>query len=182
MDNIVAESNDQMINQLNFGLPETSQYITQRRFVNFFPSGSNTYSNVGGNNNIKFNISTDDNNYIDLSSIRLFATLENTSNTQGQNLRPLSGLHGFFQRYMLSVGGQQVQDIIEYNRHDKRILLLVDTPPFPGIPVSECRVYLLSILPHSLWSPASGPVLAVTSTVPGVPAVLGRKNTSKPLA
>ena len=62
MDNIVAESNDQMINQLNFGLPETSQYITNRRFVNFFPSGSNIYSNVGGNSNIKFNISTDDNN------------------------------------------------------------------------------------------------------------------------
>ena len=117
MDNIVAESNDQMINQLNFGLPETSQYITNRRFVNFFPSGSNIYSNVGGNNNIKFNISTDDNNYIDLSSIRLFATLENTSTDQAKSLRPISGLHGFFQRYMLSVAGQQVQDIIEYNRH-----------------------------------------------------------------
>ena len=117
MDNIVAESNDQMINQLNFGLPETSQYITQRRFVNFFPSGSNIYSNVGGNNNIKFNISTDDNNYIDLSSIRVFATLQNTDGDRTHFLRPLSGLHGFFQRYMLNVAGQQVQDIIEYNRH-----------------------------------------------------------------
>ena len=38
MDNIVAESNDTMINSLNFGLPETSQYITDRRFVNYFPS------------------------------------------------------------------------------------------------------------------------------------------------
>ena len=28
MDNVVAESGDVMINQLNFGLPETSQYIT----------------------------------------------------------------------------------------------------------------------------------------------------------
>ena len=26
MDNIVSESSDVMINQLNFGLPETSQY------------------------------------------------------------------------------------------------------------------------------------------------------------
>ena len=117
MDNIVAESNDEMINALNFGLPSTSQYITSRRFVNFFPSGSNIYSNVGGNNNIKFNISTDDNNYIDLSSIRVFATLQNTDGTREHFLRPLSGLHGFFQRYMLNVAGQQVQDIIEYNRH-----------------------------------------------------------------
>ena len=36
MDNIIAESSDQMINQLNFGLPEASQYITSHRFVNFF--------------------------------------------------------------------------------------------------------------------------------------------------
>ena len=44
MDNTISESSDQMINQLNFGLPETSQYITSRRFVNFFPSGSNVYA------------------------------------------------------------------------------------------------------------------------------------------
>ena len=72
---------------------------------------------MGGNNNIKFNISTDDNNYIDLSSIRVFATLQNTDGDRTHFLRPLSGLHGFFQRYMLNVAGQQVQDIIDYNRH-----------------------------------------------------------------
>ena len=117
MDNIIAESNDQMINQLNFGLVETSQYITSRRFANFYPAGSNIYSNQGGNNNIRFNISTDDNNFVDLSSIRIFATLENNDTERKHFLRPLSGLHGFFQRYMLTIGGQQVQDIIEYNRH-----------------------------------------------------------------
>ena len=36
MDSIIAESSDTMINSSNFGLPETSQYITSRRFVNFF--------------------------------------------------------------------------------------------------------------------------------------------------
>ena len=44
MDNVVAESSDVMINQLNFGLPETSQYITDRRQVNYFPYGSNVYA------------------------------------------------------------------------------------------------------------------------------------------
>ena len=34
MDNITSEAQDVMINQLNFGLPQTSQYITDRRFVN----------------------------------------------------------------------------------------------------------------------------------------------------
>ena len=61
MDNIVSEAQDTMINQLNFGLPETSQYITDRRFVNYFPSGSNIYSGgtSAGNKNIRFYISGD---------------------------------------------------------------------------------------------------------------------------
>ena len=61
MDNVVAEANDTMINSLNFGLPETSQYITDRRFVNYFPSGSNVYAPNAGNKNIRFYLSGDDN-------------------------------------------------------------------------------------------------------------------------
>eukprot|EP00438_Fugacium_kawagutii_P035295 Skav215243 [mRNA] locus=scaffold811:129577:132292:+ [translate_table: standard] len=93
------------------------QYITSRRFVNFFPSGSNVYAPNQGNKNIRFNLSADDNTYIDLSSIRVFGTLQNTDTDQKKFLRPLAGLHAFFQRYQLNVAGQQVQDIIEYNRH-----------------------------------------------------------------
>ena len=117
MDNIVAESNDTMINSLNFGLPETSQYITDRRFVNYFPSGSNVYAPNAGNKNIRFYLSGDDNTYLDLSSIRVFATLQNTDTARTKFLRPLAGLHGFFSRYRATVGGQLVQDVIEYNRH-----------------------------------------------------------------
>ena len=119
MDNIVSEANDTMINQLNFGLPETSQYITDRRFVNYFPSGSNIYSSSGGGNkNIRFYISGDSNQYLDLSSIRLFGNVKNTDTTdRAKFLRPLGGLHVFLERYRAMVGGQIVQDIIEYNRH-----------------------------------------------------------------
>ena len=108
-----------MINQLNFGLPETSQYITDLRFVNYFPSGSNIYSaNGGGNKNIRFYISGDNNQYLDLSSIRLFANVKNTdSSDRAKFLRPLGGLHAFFERYRASVGGQIVQDIDQYARH-----------------------------------------------------------------
>ena len=117
MDNITAESSDVMINQLNFGLPETAQYITDRRQVNYFPSGSNVYAPNAGNKNIRFYISGDANQYLDLSSVRLFATLQNTDGTRAKFLRPLGGLHAFFNRYRCTVGGQMVQDIIEYNRH-----------------------------------------------------------------
>ena len=117
MDNIIAESETTMINSLNFGLPETAQYITDRRHVNYFPSGSNVYNPNAGNKNIRFHISGEDNTYIDLSSIRLFANLQNTDGTRSHFLRPLGNLSSFFSRYRCTVGGQQVQDIIEYNRH-----------------------------------------------------------------
>ena len=117
MDNIVAESEDIMINNLIFGLPQTSQYITDRRFVNYFPSGSNVYAPNAGNKNIRFYISGDANQYLDLSSVRLFATLQNTDGTRANFLRLLGGLHSCFQWYRATVGGQMVQDIIEYNRH-----------------------------------------------------------------
>ena len=117
MDYIISESSDVMINQLNFGLPQTSQYITDRRQVNYFPSGSNVYAPNAGNKNIKFYISGEANQYLDLSSVRLFAYLQNTDGTRAKFLRPLGGLHSFFQRYRATVGGQMVQDIVEYNRH-----------------------------------------------------------------
>ena len=117
MDNIIAESETTMINSLNFGLPETAQYITDRRHVNYFPSGSNVYNPTAGNKNIRFHITGEDNTYIDLSSIRLFANLQNTDGTRSHFLRPLGNLSSFFSRYRCTVGGQQVQDIIEYNRH-----------------------------------------------------------------
>ena len=119
MDNIVSEAQDTMINQLNFGLPETSQYITDRRFVNYFPSGSNIYSaSGGGNKNIRFYISGDSNQYLDLSSIRLFANIKNTDvSDRAKFLRPLGGLHAFMERYRATVGGQIVQDIDQYARH-----------------------------------------------------------------
>ena len=101
MDNIVAESEDIMINNLNFGLPQTSQYITDRRQVNYFPSGSNVYAPNAGNKNIRFYISGEANQYLDLSSVRLFAYVQNTDGTRAKFLRPLGGLHSFFQRYRI---------------------------------------------------------------------------------
>ena len=117
MDNLIAESSDVMVNSMNFGLPETAQYITSPRLVNYFPSGSNVYAPNAGNKNLRFLISGDDNQFLDLSSIRLFATLQNTNGTRNHFLRPLGGLHAFFSRYRCMIGGQQCQDIIEYARH-----------------------------------------------------------------
>ena len=97
-----------------------SQYITDRRFVNYFPSGSNIYSASGGGNKniIRFYISGDSNQYLDLSSIRLFANIKNTDvSDRAKFLRPLGGLHAFMERCRATVRGQIVQDIDQYARH-----------------------------------------------------------------
>ena len=117
MDNLVSESAEAQIDGLDFSLPTTSMAVTSRRFINVFPSGSNVYNATSGNKVIRFNISADDNQLLDLSSVRMFAILENKDGNANHYLRPIGGLHSFFSRYTRNVGGQQVQDIIEYNRH-----------------------------------------------------------------
>ena len=102
---------------LDFGLPKTAQYVTDRRHVDYLPSGSNIYTSATGNKNIRFYVTGEDGTYLDLSSLRLFANLQNDGDTDAQFLRPLTGLHGFFNRYRCTVGGQLVQDIDQYNRH-----------------------------------------------------------------
>ena len=121
MENIIAESETTMINSFNFGLPETAQYITDRRHINYFSAGRNIYIYIylyinarAGAKNIRMYITGEDNTYIDLSSIRLFANLKNIG-TRSHFLRPLGKLSSLFSRYRCTVGGQQVQDIIEYN-------------------------------------------------------------------
>ena len=77
--------------------PEKLQELSQNRYEKYKEwVKKNTEER---NNNIKFNISTDDNDYIDLIRfIRVFATLQNTHATRAHFLRPLSGLCGFCQR------------------------------------------------------------------------------------
>ena len=117
MDNLVSEANDVMSPSLDFGLPNTAQYVIDRKHVNYFSNSGNIYTSGAGNKQIKFYITGEDNTYLDLSSVRLFANLQNDDATATHFLRPLSGLHGFFSRLRITVGGQLVEDIDVYARH-----------------------------------------------------------------
>ena len=116
MDNIISESEPVELPELNFGIPQSAEFVVDRRQVNYFPSGSSIYS-PKDNKNIRFYISGDMNQYLDLSSVRLFATIQNRNNDRAKLLRPLGGLHSFFYRYTATVAGTIAQDIVEYNRH-----------------------------------------------------------------
>ena len=116
MDNIISESEPVELPELNFGIPQSAEFVVDRRQVNYFPSGSSIYS-PKDNKNIRFYISGDMNQYLDLSSVRLFATIQNRNHDRAKFLRPLGGLHSFFYRYTATVAGTIAQDIVEYNRH-----------------------------------------------------------------
>ena len=116
MDLVLAESQDNMINSLQFGLPESAAYITDRKQVHFPSVSGNIFSSSNGNKYLKFVITGEDNNYIDLSSVCLFFDVVNTSLTAGQYLRPLGESHAFFTRYRCNAAGQQINDIDNYNQ------------------------------------------------------------------
>ena len=84
-----------MINSLQFGLPESAACITDRKQVHFPSVSGNVFSSNNGNKYIKFVITGQDNNYIDMSSICLFFDVANTSTTPGQYLQPL-GVRAIF--------------------------------------------------------------------------------------
>ena len=81
MDLVIAESNDNTINSLQFGLPESAAYITDRKQVHFPSVSANVFSSNNGNKYIQFGMTGEDNNYIDMSSICLFFDVVNASTT-----------------------------------------------------------------------------------------------------
>ena len=115
MDLVIAESTDNMINSLQFGLPESAAYITDRKQVHFPSVSGNVFSSKNGNKYLKFVITGEDNNYIDLSSVSLFFDVANTDTDANKYLRPLGESHAFFTRYRCNAAGQQINDIDNYN-------------------------------------------------------------------
>ena len=115
MDLVIAETQDNMINSLQFGLPESAAYITDRKQVHFPSVSGNVFSSTNGNKYIKFVITGEDNNYIDMSSICLFFDLVNDDPDANKFLRPLGESHAFFTRYRCNAAGQQINDIDNYN-------------------------------------------------------------------
>ena len=54
MDLVLAESNDDMINSLQFGLPQSAAYVTDRKQVHFPSVSGNIFSSSNGNKYLKF--------------------------------------------------------------------------------------------------------------------------------
>ena len=104
---------DHLIEGLSFKLRPGASYVTDRRFVTFFPSGSNTYSPIGAK---VIKIVLADSNWMDPTTIKFMYKLTNKDGAAAHLLKPLGGPHVFFRRARLICGGVVVEDIDYYNR------------------------------------------------------------------
>ena len=103
---------DYLIEGLSFKMSPGASYVTNRRSVSFFPSGSDSYSPGSGVKVIKLKLNGSD--WLDPSTVKLMFTLTNNDTVNAMTL--LSGPHSFFRRMRIVCGGQIVEDVDDYNR------------------------------------------------------------------
>ena len=113
---------DLLIDGLRFKLPSSATYITDRKSVTFYTSGSNEYS-TSGTKLIK--IAVNGENWMDPSTLRIAFDVLNTD-AAGALLRPLSGGWSFFRRLRILCGGAIIEDISEFNRCQELFTTLIN--------------------------------------------------------
>ena len=100
-----------------FKLNKGSSYITDRRAVSFWPTGSNVYKVDSGNRVLKINLNSEDNSWIDPQSVMLFFTVENGDKALDRKLRPISNPYSFLPYDFASLMGNTViEDFDNFNR------------------------------------------------------------------
>ena len=112
MEAYTQSSEDQLIDGLPFKLGNSASYITDRKSVTFWPSGSNIYKTSSGTKVIKFQLNAD--SWLDPSTVRIMFNLVNNGDAV-ERLRPLQGPHSFFRRVRISANGCLLEDF-DYNR------------------------------------------------------------------
>ena len=122
METHIQAVDDALIDSLSFKLPNSANFINDRRSVSFFPSGGNSYSPQGVKI-LKFVITGSD--WLDPSSVRIQFRLNNAN---GAPMRLLNALPAnFFRRLRIIAGGQVIEDIDCYSRVYNMIHMMLPT-------------------------------------------------------
>jgi len=120
MENITASADEVLVDSLSFKLPASGNYVTDRRSVTFHTEGSNAYSAANGTKVIRFRLGGE--GWLDPSTVRIMFDVVNEEG--GKVLRPVGRVHAFFRRLRLSVRGQIIEDIDNFNRVSEMFHLL----------------------------------------------------------
>ena len=80
METIVNGTEDVLIDALSYKLGNSASYITDRKSVTFWPSGSNIYKPESGTKVIKFQLNSE--GWLDPSTVRINFNLVNNEATR----------------------------------------------------------------------------------------------------
>lgn len=126
MENLTNSATEVLIDSLSFKLPASGNYVTDRRSVTYQTEGSNSYSSAQGTKVIRFRLAGD--GWLDPSTFRMMFDVVNTDNAPAtKKLRPIGKPHAFFRRFRISIRGQIIEDIDNYNRVSE-LFHLLQTP------------------------------------------------------
>ena len=114
MDSFANTAEDLLIDAFQFKIQPGASYVTDRRTVSYFTSGSNIYQSGSCAKLIRINITGD--GWLDPGSIRLHYTLFNNNTTSTVFKRTLGGTGTFFSSIESFCGGCLIDDIDYYNR------------------------------------------------------------------
>ena len=113
MEAVANSVDDALIDALSFKLSNSASYLTDRKSVTFWPTGSNIYKTNSGTKVIRFVLTND--NWLDVSTVRLMFNLVNNDATEAKMLRTISGGWSLFRRIRIMCQGTLIEDF-DYNR------------------------------------------------------------------
>ena len=113
MESINHNTEDFLVDSLSFKLPGSGQYVVDRRSCTFHTEGSSSYSSSNGTRVPKFRLNGE--GWLDPSTVRLMLDVVNTDGDTTKTLKPIGYFHGFFRRIRLSVRGEIIEDIRDFN-------------------------------------------------------------------
>ena len=122
VEGIVNGVEDYLIDGLSFKLPPGATYVTDRKSVTYYASGSNDYS-TSGTKLVKLVANSD--GWMDPSTLRISFDVLNMADS-AVLLRPLSGGWSFFRRLRILCGGVIIEDISEFNRTQELFTTLIN--------------------------------------------------------
>ena len=91
---VIANSENTLIDGLSFKLAKTASYITNSRSCTYHPQGSNIYTPQNGTTFVKITI--DGSDWLDPTTFRIMFDLYNTNANAAKRLRPIGGPWSFF--------------------------------------------------------------------------------------
>ena len=120
-----TNTEDSLVDSLSFKLSGSGQYAVGRRSSTFETDGGNSQSCSSGTRVLKFRLNCE--GWLDPSTVRVMFDVASTDPDITKTLKSLGYCHGFFKRLRLSVRGQIIQELSEFNRMS-HMLNLFESP------------------------------------------------------